>query len=69
MRGYEAAMAVTALALFLGVVAFGVLVVASVASKREDHRFSLSGAAPDLVTRVGRKLMRVGRSGNRVWIR
>ena len=27
MRGYEAAMAVTALALFLGVVAFGVLVV------------------------------------------
>lgn len=67
MSGNEAAMAIAALAGFLGVITFGVLVIASVASKREDHRFSLDGAAPDLVTRIGRILMRVGTSGNRVW--
>ena len=66
MSGNEA-MAITALAGFLGVITFGVLVLASVASRREDHRLSLSGTAPDLVTRVGRILMRVGQSGNRVW--
>ena len=69
MNGIEASVAIAVLAFFLGGIAFGVLVIVSMASKREDRHLSLSGAAPDVATQAARTLMRVGRRGDRVWVR
>jgi hypothetical protein len=69
MNGVEATVAIAILAFFLGGIVFGVLVIVSMASKREDRRRSLSGAAPDLAAQAARTLLRVGRRGDRVWVR
>ena len=69
MSGIETGEAITILAVFLGGIVFGAMVIVSIAVKREDRTYSLSGAAPDFATRGARLLIRVGRRGNRVWER
>lgn len=46
MSGIDAAMAIMLLAVFLGGVMLGVIVIVSVASRREDRLRSLAGEAP-----------------------
>jgi hypothetical protein len=48
------------LVIFLGGVALGILVIVSVAIKREDRKFSLTHDAPDAATRGARVLTGVG---------
>ena len=67
MSNIEAALAITFLATFLGAIVFGAMVTVSMAVKREDRRYSLSGAAPDFATWGARLLIRVGRRGHRTW--
>jgi hypothetical protein len=67
MSGIQAVEAITILAVFLGGIVLGAMVMVSIAVKREDRRYSLSGAAPDFATRSARLLIGVGRRGNRVW--
>jgi hypothetical protein len=40
------------LAIFLGGIVLGVVLIVSAAIRREDRRFSLSGAAPDFLAQV-----------------
>jgi hypothetical protein len=47
----------------------GVVLIVSAAIRREERRFSLSGAAPDFLTQGARILIRVGSRGERVWER
>src|SRR6516164_9451298 len=47
MSGIEATEAIGILAIFLGGIVLGVVLIVSAAIRREDRRFSLSGAAPD----------------------
>jgi hypothetical protein len=44
---------------FFGGIAIGVVVIVSVASKREDRLYSLTGEAPDAVCRGVRRLLGV----------
>jgi len=69
MRGIEATDAIAILAIFLGGMVLGVVLIVSAAIKREERRFSLSGAAPDFLTQGARILIRVGSRGERVWER
>jgi hypothetical protein len=64
MSGSTASMAYLVLPVFLGVVAIGVVVVVAVAVRREDRRFSLSGAAPGAAARWTRRLTGFGGSGS-----
>jgi len=63
MSGSAAAVAYLILATFLGGVALGVLAMIAVAVRREDRRFSLSGAAPGAAARGTRWLTRFGGTG------
>jgi hypothetical protein len=63
----QAAHAIEILAIFLGGIALGVLVIVSVAIKKEERRRSLRDAAPDLVTHGARMLVMFGSRGDRVW--
>ncbi len=67
MNSIQAAHAIEILATFLGGITLGVIAIVSFAIKREDRRRSLSGAAPDLVSRGARILVRYGSRGGRVW--
>lgn len=49
------------IALFLGGVVTGLIVVVALAVRREDRRFSLSGEAPDRISSSTRRLIGVGR--------
>jgi hypothetical protein len=69
MSGMEATDAIGILAIFLGGIVLGVVLIVSAAIKREEHRLSLSGAAPDSLTQGARMLIRVGRRGERIWVR
>jgi hypothetical protein len=69
MSGIEAAEAIGILAIFLGGIALGVIAIVAAAIRREEHRFSLSGAAPDVLTRGARMLTGVGSRGERIWKR
>jgi hypothetical protein len=69
MSGTEAAEAIMILAVFLGGIVAGLMVIVALAIRREDRRYSLSGAAPDFATRGTRLLIRVGCRGPRVWDR
>ena len=69
MRGIEATDAIAILAIFLGGMVLGVVLIVSAAIKREDRQLSLSGAAPDVLTQGARILIRVGSRGERVWER
>jgi hypothetical protein len=67
MSGIEATDAIWILAVFLGGIALGVVAIVSAAIRREDRRFSLSGAAPDSLTQGTRILVRFGSRGDRIW--
>lgn len=57
MGGYV----VPIIALFLSGVLSGVIVVVALAVRREDRRYSLTGEAPDRLSRGARRLNGVGR--------
>jgi len=69
MRGIEATDAIAILAIFLGGMVLGVVLIVSAAIKREDRQLSLSGAAPDVLTQGARILIWVGSRGERIWER
>jgi hypothetical protein len=56
MGELEAAVAILLLIAFLGGIVMGVVVVVSLASRREDRRYSLTGDAPDPLCQVTRLL-------------
>ncbi len=64
MTGSAAAAGFIFLAIFLGGVAIGMVTAVAVAVRREDRRFSLSGAAPGAVARGARRLTGFGGSGS-----
>jgi hypothetical protein len=61
MSGDE--LAIFILAVFLAGVVLGVVGMVSVAIRREDHRFSLAGAAPSAGLRGARRLTGFGGRG------
>lgn len=63
MSGMQAALAIAILAVFLGGVMLGVVVVVSVASRREDRRRTLPGEAPDAASRGARWVTNAGCRG------
>jgi hypothetical protein len=69
MSGIEATDAIWILAVFLGGIALGAVAIVSAAIRREDRRFSLSGAGPDSLTQGARILVRFGSRGDRIWER
>ena len=69
MSGIEATDAIGILAIFLGGIVMGVVLLVSAAIRREERRLSLSGAAPDFLTQGARILIGVGSRGQRVWTR
>jgi hypothetical protein len=60
MSGIEAGEVIALLAIFLGGVVLGLLVVVSMAIKREDRGFTLTQQAPDAAARGTRVLTGVG---------
>ena len=59
-----AAVAYVILAVFLGGFSLGVVAMVAVAVRREDRRYSLSGAAPGAAARGARFLTRFGGAGS-----
>ena len=66
MNGSAASVAYWILPLVLGVFTIGVLAMVALAVRKEDRRFSLSGAAPGAAARATRWLTRFGGSGPRI---
>lgn len=64
MSGLEAAVAIFLLIAFIGGVVIGVVVIVSIASRREDRLFSLTGQAPDAVCRGARRFTGVWTRGD-----
>ncbi len=64
MSGSAASVAYLILAVFFGGVALGVVAMVAVAVRKEDRRFSLSGAAPGAAARGARRLTGFGGSGS-----
>src|SRR5437868_13744171 len=64
MIGNAASVAYLILAVFLGGVAFGAVVMVAAAVRREDRHFTLSSAAPGAVARGARRLTGFGGSGS-----
>ena len=64
MSGSAASVAYLILAAFLGGFALGVVAMVSVAVRKEDRHYSLSGAAPGAAARGARWLTRFGGSGS-----
>ena len=69
MNGIEAADAIAILAIFLGGIVLGVVLLVSAAIRREERRFSLGRKAPDVLTQGARMLVGVGSRGERIWER
>jgi len=65
MSGMEAVAAIMVLVGFLGGVMTGIIVIVSVASRREDRHYSLTGKAPDATCEGTRWLAGVGVRGDR----
>jgi len=64
MNGSAASVAYLILATFLGGVTLGIVAMVAIAIKREDRRYSLSGAAPGAAARGARFLTRFGGAGS-----
>lgn len=64
MSGLEGAVAIFLLIAFISGVVIGVVVIVSVASRREDRMFSLTGEAPDAVCRGARRVTGVWTLGD-----
>jgi hypothetical protein len=69
MSGIGATEIIGILAIFLGGIVLGVVLIVSAAIRREERRFSLGGAAPDALTQGARMLIGVGSRGERIWDR
>jgi hypothetical protein len=67
MSGMEATDVIGILAIFLGGIALGVVLIVAAAIRREDRRLSLTGAAPDFMTHGARILISAGSRGGRAW--
>ncbi len=65
MSGIEAVLAIIVLIAFISGVAIGVVVIVSIASRREDRMFSLTGKAPDAVCRGARRVTGLWTLGGR----
>jgi hypothetical protein len=63
MSSAEVAVAIFLLIAFIGGVVLGVIVIVSIASKREDRLYSLTRQAPDAMCRGARLLVGVGTRG------
>ena len=63
MSGTGVAVAIFLLIAFIGGVVLGVIVIVSIASKREDRLYSLTRQAPDAMCRGARLLIGVGTRG------
>ena len=59
-----AAVAYLILSVFLGGVTLGIVAMVAIAIRREDRRYSLSGAAPGAAARGARFLTRFGGAGS-----
>jgi hypothetical protein len=57
MSGVEAAVAIFLLIAFIGGAVIGVVVIVSVAARREDRMFSLTREAPDAMCRGARRVV------------
>jgi hypothetical protein len=55
------AVVVVIISLFLGGITVGVIATVAFSVRREDHRFTLAGAAPDRISQSARWLNGVGR--------
>ena len=66
MNGSAASVAYWILPLILGAFTLGVLTMVAVAVRKEDKRFSLSGAAPGVAAQATRWLTRFGATGRHV---
>ena len=64
MNGSAASVAYLILAVFLGGVVIGVVAMVAVAVRKEDRRYSLSGAAPGAAARGARWLTGFGGAGS-----
>ncbi len=64
MNGSAASVAYLILAVFLGGVVLGVVAMVAVAVRKEDRRYSLSGAAPGAAARGARWLTGFGGAGS-----
>jgi hypothetical protein len=62
MSGSAASVGYLILSVFLGGVALGVVAMVAIAIRREDRRYSLSGAAPGAAARGARRLTGFGGS-------
>lgn len=60
MGGISGGVALAILAVFLIGVACGVVIIAAVASRREDRAGSVTGPAPDATTRGARQVFGLG---------
>lgn len=67
MSGNAASVGYLILSVFLGGVALGVVAMVAIAIRREDRRYSLSGAAPGAAARGARRL--TGFGGSRTYYR
>jgi hypothetical protein len=59
MSGIEMVVAIFLLIAFIGGAVIGVVVIVSIASRREDRLYSLAGEAPDAMCRGARRFMGV----------
>ena len=64
MNSSAASVGYLILAVFFGGVTIGVVVMVAIAVRKEDKRFSLSGAAPGVAARGARRLTGFGGSGS-----
>jgi hypothetical protein len=64
MTGSAASVGYFILAAFFGGVTLGVVAMVAIAIRREDRRYSLSGAAPGAAARGARWLTRFGGTGS-----
>jgi len=63
MGGSASTIAFLILAVFLGGVTLGAVAAASIGSRLEDRRYSLTGVAPGVMTRGARRLNGLGGTG------
>jgi hypothetical protein len=63
MSGIAVTVAIFLLIAFIGGAVLGVVMIVSVASRREDRLYSLTGEAPDAMCRGARRLIGAGTRG------
>lgn len=67
MGGIDAGVAILLLIALVAGISIGIVVVVSIASRREDRLYSLDGKAPDPACRGARWLTGVTTRGPRAW--